>query len=135
MSNELKPRFARDFNLDGHPIYDAKSGKHYFNFDKKILCDLLNGLANEAERAAPEVMRESEFQQSTPKIKLTKTLPSEEGDYYFKGRAAYRVSIVSVRANHCTGLMHVYAGAEERQPVDVYGGYWAKVEQDHFEFE
>ena len=68
MSNELKPRFSINRNIDGHPIYDSKTDEHYFNLDKLVVRDLLNGLDGAV---------------SKPRIKLTKTLPSESGRYYW----------------------------------------------------
>ena len=126
MSNELKPRFSINRNIDGHPIYDSKTDEHYFNFDKLGVRDLLNGLDGAV---------------SKPRIKLTKTLPSEEGDYYwvFENQDGQKSRPMIVSASYFDGYeesddLHVAGADGDYTFVDYLGGYWAKVEQDHFVF-
>lgn len=49
----IKHRFVRDIYLDGHPIIDTKTCMRYGNFNKDLLTEILNELAEKAERATP----------------------------------------------------------------------------------
>jgi hypothetical protein len=46
-------RFIRNFYVDGHPILDRKTGSFYGNYNKNDLIELLNCIAEKAERATP----------------------------------------------------------------------------------
>lgn len=46
-------RFAKDHNIDGWPILDQFTGRRYGDYNKNDLIELLNDLAEKAERATP----------------------------------------------------------------------------------
>ena len=81
-----------------------------------------------------------------PKIKMTKTLPSEVGRYFWSDNIFYAdIKICSVYSNKyyadkinkpdCDDLFVVSAGLLNPQKCIDIGGYWAKVEPYQFEFE
>ena len=68
-----------------------------------------------------------------PKIKLTNSIPKESGSYYWALRNGEDVEVVKVtRFKGDLVVDHTDIGF---LPVSRFGGYWAKVEQDQFEFE
>lgn len=64
-----------------------------------------------------------------PKVKLTKTLPSENGFYYWAPDASVLPVIGEIDSQGDFYEEGQFVVAREM------GGYWAKVEQDQFEFE
>ena len=65
----------------------------------------------------------------SPKIKLSKKLPTEDGLYMWSNKCGGEVVpelVLDLEVECPTGGY---------MPVSRIGGYWAKVEQDHFEFE
>lgn len=68
-----------------------------------------------------------------PKIKMTKTLPSDPGQYYWSEGSGFEVDISDVF--FIAGSLFIDRGEGGNFRVELMGGYWAKVEQDQFEFE
>lgn len=67
-------------------------------------------------------------------IKMTKELPTEEGDYFFSCDGSFdNIQMVQVESE--LGRFVGYVGDFSLGPVEVIGGYWAKLGQDQFEFE
>jgi hypothetical protein len=80
------------------------------------------------------VCESTEFWNELPrKIKLTKTLPSEVGQYYWSEGSGFEVDISDVF--FIAGSLFIDRGEGGSHRVERMGGYWAKVEQDQFEFE
>lgn len=65
-------------------------------------------------------------------IKMTKEPPTEEGQYFHKSGHRDKIDIVTVyiRDTVFGDVLSVCF-----MPVKTMGGYWAKLEQDQFEFE
>ena len=69
-----------------------------------------------------------------PKIKMTKELPTEAGEHFFSCYGSFdNIQMVDVDSE--LGRFVGYVGDFSLGPVDVIGGYWAKVDKDQFEFE
>ena len=85
----------------------------------------LEGLAEMAE----------ELENARPKIKMTKTLPTEIGQYYFSQFASFEIiHIAEITRDSYTG--HMLAEIDNFKCSAVHhGGYWAKVDHSMFEFE
>lgn len=77
---------------------------------------------------------ESKWNALPRKIKLTKTLPSEAGRYYWAEFLGGMVHIAEVTTDKSTGRLQVEVDNYATM-LDGVRGYWAKVEQDQFEFE
>lgn len=63
------------------------------------------------------------------RIVMRKTLPAEDGTYYWSPGRDDTPVLGSVSGGECAFLFDFTAD------ISVLGGYWAKVEQDHFEFD
>jgi hypothetical protein len=108
------------------------SGKSY-----KISCDKaeiklamvkgleVNYIGSDGGYAAIEMANEK------PKIKMTKTLPSDVGQYYYCLDRNFSVNIVDVEK----GLNGLYCNNRAVINVARMDGYWAKVDESMFEFE
>lgn len=70
-----------------------------------------------------------------PRVKLTKTLPSGEGSYYWDEFGSREPRIVSVERCPVNASLFAHKAGGDYEAVSNMGGYWAKVEQDQFEFE
>jgi hypothetical protein len=68
-----------------------------------------------------------------PKIKMTKTLPSEAGQYFWSEGRGFEVDISDVFL--IVGSLFIDRGESGNFRVELMGGYWAKVDQSMFEFE
>ena len=68
-----------------------------------------------------------------PKIKMTKTLPSDEGYYYYRPDYSDDVEIVYVEISPLSERMVIVRPHCGNIPVN--SGYWAKVDESMFEFE
>ena len=68
-----------------------------------------------------------------PKIKLTKTLPSEEGRYYYQADRRHEIEIVDVEVIDGVAMINTHIALFAIS--NIADSRWAKVEQDHFEFE
>jgi hypothetical protein len=88
--------------------------------------DVGNYLGGFAEMA--EVLEDAK-----PKIKMTKTLPGEEGWYYWSEGVGHEVEIYDVELR--CGSLFIDRGDSGYLRVNLMGGYWAKVDQSMFEFE
>jgi hypothetical protein len=53
MKGENMERFIKNYNVDGHPILDQKTGHFYGDYNKDNLIGLMNDLAEKSERATP----------------------------------------------------------------------------------
>lgn len=108
------------------------SGKSY-----KISCDTseiklamgkgleVNYIGSDGGYAAVEIPDEK------PKIKMTKTPPTEAGRYYYCLGRNFSVNIVDVKK----GLNGLYCNNRTTINVARMDGYWAKVDESMLEFE
>ena len=84
---------------------------------------------NEIQKANAKVA----IEYSKPKIKMTKALPSEAGQYYWSEGRGFEVDISDVFL--IAGSLFIDRGESGNFRVGLMGGYWAKVEESMFEFE
>jgi hypothetical protein len=76
-----------------------------------------------------------EIPDEKPKIKMTRTLPTEVGQYYFSQFASLEIiHIAEITRDSYTGHMIAEIGGCKLSTVH-HGGYWAKVDESMFEFE
>ena len=74
------------------------------------------------------------LENSKPKIKMTKKLPSEAGQYYWSLNGAY-IELQDVENCMINKHLCCYRAESGILSIEKMGGYWAKVDESMFEFE